>query len=222
MKDYIYTQIQNTQTLLASMLTDIQLMSTLEASAMACIDCLLGGNKLLLAGNGGSAAEAQHIAAEFVNRFAFDRRGLAAMALTTDSSILTSISNDYGYEQIFARQVQAHGRFGDVLIAYSTSGQSPNILRALEAGRDSGIICIGMTGNCGGPMRQSCDFILEVPSADTPKIQEAHMVLGHILCGLVEQMLFNDDFSKYKFEHSDLSGDFIVNPLLLETRAAEF
>ena len=175
---------------MTALLSNNSLISTLEASASACIDCLRGGSKILLAGNGGSAAEAQHIAAEFVNRFALDRRGLSAIALTTDTSILTSIGNDYCYEQLFARQVQAHGRFGDVFIGYSTSGQSPNILRAFEEAREIGMICLGMTGNRGGPMRQLCDFLLEVPSEDTPKIQEAHMVLGHILCGLVEREIF--------------------------------
>lgn len=190
MKDYIYTQISNTKYLLDAMLSDASLLSVLEASATACTDCLRRGNKILLAGNGGSAAEAQHIAAEFVNRFALDRRGLSAIALTTDTSILTSISNDCGYEQLFARQVQAHGRFGDVLIGYSTSGQSPNILHAFKEARKIGMICIGMTGNYGGSMRELCDFLLEIPAKDTPKIQEAHMVLGHILCGLVEYTLF--------------------------------
>jgi D-sedoheptulose 7-phosphate isomerase len=144
----------------------------------------------LLAGNGGSAADAQHIAGEFVSRFAFDRPGLPAIALTTDTSILTAIGNDYGYEKLFARQVQAHGQKGDVFIGYSTSGQSPNVLLALKEARLRGLICIGLTGNRGGPMRELCDYLLEVPSSDTPKIQEGHLVLGHILCGLVENAIF--------------------------------
>jgi len=190
MKDYISTQIAEAQRVMSVMLADEALLSTAEAAARACIDCLQRGGKVLLAGNGGSAADAQHIAGEFVSRFAFDRPGLPAIALTTDTSILTAIGNDYGYEKLFARQVQAHGNKGDVFFGYSTSGKSPNILRAFEEARARGLMCIGLTGNCGGPMRELCDFLFEVPSAETPKIQEGHLVLGHILCGLVENAIF--------------------------------
>jgi len=190
MKNYISKQITEAQRVMAAMLTDAALLETLEAAAQACIACLQHGGKLLLAGNGGSAADAQHIAGEFVSRFAFDRPGLPAMALTTDTSILTAIGNDYGYEKLFARQVQAHGQKGDVFIGYSTSGQSPNVLLAFKEARARGVICIGLTGNRGGPMRDLCDHLLELPSSDTPKIQEGHLVLGHILCGLVERAIF--------------------------------
>jgi D-sedoheptulose 7-phosphate isomerase len=172
------------------MLADTTLMARVEDAAQACIDCMKGGHKIMLAGNGGSAADAQHIAGEFVSRFAFDRPGLPAMALTTDTSILTAIGNDYGYEKLFARQIQAHAQKGDVFIAYSTSGKSPNVLAALEEARIRGVVCIGMTGRSGGPMQSLCEHYLDVPSADTPKIQEGHAVLGHILCGLVERALF--------------------------------
>lgn len=190
MGDYIARQIAEAQRVMAAMLTEDALLEALEAASRACIDCLKNGGKLLLAGNGGSAADAQHIAGEFVSRFAFDRPGLAAIALTTDTSILTAIGNDYGYEKLFARQVQALGQKGDVFIGYSTSGQSPNVLLAFKEARLRGLICIGLTGNRGGPMRELCDYLLEVPSADTPKIQEGHLVLGHILCGLVETAIF--------------------------------
>jgi D-sedoheptulose 7-phosphate isomerase len=190
MKNYISAQIAEAQRVMSAMLADEVLVSTVQASADACIRCFQQGGKILLAGNGGSAADAQHIAGEFVSRFAFDRPGLPAIALTTDSSILTAIGNDYGYEKLFARQVQAHGNKGDVFIGYSTSGKSPNILRAFEESRARGLVCIGLTGNRGGAMRELCDYLLEVPSSDTPKIQEGHLVLGHILCGLVEQALF--------------------------------
>lgn len=190
MKRYIVAQISEAQRVMAAMLADEVLTSTLEAAASACIKCMKAGGKILLAGNGGSAADTQHIAGEFVSRFAFDRPGLPAIALTTDTSILTAIGNDYGYEEIFARQVQAHGNKGDVFFGYSTSGKSPNILRACEAARARGLVCIGLTGNRGGPMWDLCDYLLEVPSADTPKIQEGHLVLGHILCGLVESAIF--------------------------------
>lgn len=190
MKSYIRAQIQETQALMSAMLTDNSLLERVELAADACITALKNGRKLLLAGNGGSAADAQHIAGEFVSRFAFDRPGLPAIALTTDTSILTAIGNDYGYDRLFARQMQAHGQKGDVFIAYSTSGRSPNVIAALKEAKSRGVICIGMMGNRGGPMQEICEHYLAVPSSDTPKIQEGHIVLGHILCGLVEQALF--------------------------------
>ncbi len=190
MINYISNQITETQRVMSSMLVDENLLSALENSAKVCVECLQHGGKILLAGNGGSAADSQHIAGELVSRFAFDRPGLAAIALTTDSSILTSIGNDYGFEKLFSRQVQALGNKGDVFIGYSTSGKSPNILHALKESRTRGLLCIGLTGNRGGVMQELCDYLLEVPSSDTPKIQEGHLVLGHILCGLIEQSLF--------------------------------
>jgi D-sedoheptulose 7-phosphate isomerase len=190
MRDYITGQIHETQRVMSAMLADDALMARVEAAAKACIAALSNSGKILLAGNGGSAADAQHIAGEFVSRFAFDRPGLPAIALTTDTSILTAIGNDYGYDKLFARQVQAHAQKGDVFIAYSTSGKSPNVIAALHEAKSRGVICIGMTGNRGGPMKALCDYFLDVPSADTPKIQEGHAVLGHILCGLVERAMF--------------------------------
>lgn len=190
MRSYITAQIQDAQQVMSAMLADVALLSRVEAAAEACITALRNGGKVLLAGNGGSAADAQHIAGEFVSRFAFDRPGLPAIALTTDTSILTAIGNDYGYDKLFTRQVQAHAQTGDVFIAYSTSGQSLNVIAALREARSRGVVCIGMTGNRGGPMKDLCDHCLDVPSADTPKIQEGHAVLGHILCGLVERALF--------------------------------
>lgn len=190
MRGYINGQIQETQRVMAAMLADDALLARVEAAAEACVTSLRNSGKILLAGNGGSAADAQHIAGEFVSRFAFDRPGLPAIALTTDTSILTAIGNDYGYDKLFARQVQAHAQKGDVFIAYSTSGKSPNVIAALQEARNRGVVCIGMTGNRGGPMKDLCEHYLDVPSADTPKIQEGHAVLGHILCGLVERALF--------------------------------
>jgi D-sedoheptulose 7-phosphate isomerase len=189
-RHYIIDQITVTQQIMADMLNDSSLLARLEEAVTACVQSIRAGGKLLLAGNGGSAADAQHIAGEFVSRFAFDRPGLAAVALTTDTSILTAIGNDYGYEKLFSRQVQALGRPGDVFIGYSTSGRSANVLQAFEGARNAGLVCVGFTGNRGGLMRELCHHLLEVPSAETPKIQEGHLVLGHILCGLVERQIF--------------------------------
>jgi D-sedoheptulose 7-phosphate isomerase len=188
--EFVQSQLVEAQRVMAAMLADEAILATMAASAEACIASLRAGGKILLAGNGGSAADAQHIAGELVSRFAFDRPGLPAIALTTDTSILTAIGNDYGYEELFARQIQANSKEGDVFIGYSTSGRSGNILRAFEEARKRGLVCIGLTGNRGGPMKQLCNHLFEVPSHDTPKIQEGHLVLGHILCGLIESALF--------------------------------
>lgn len=193
MQQYIVSQITEAQRVMSAMLADEELLLILESAATACINSFRQGGKVLIAGNGGSAADAQHIAGELVSRFAFNRPGLPAMALTTDTSILTSIGNDYGFEMLFARQVEAQGNKGDVFIAYSTSGQSPNILCALKAAHAKGLVCIGLTGNQEmNPMLNLCDYLLQVPSLDTPKIQEGHLVLGHILCGLIEYTLFKE------------------------------
>lgn len=191
MQDYIQQQIDEAHRIVGLMRADASLNGRLASAAQAVIRSLQADGKVLFAGNGGSAADAQHMAGEFVSRFMFDRPGLAAVALTTDTSILTAIGNDYGYEKLFERQVQALGRKGDVLVVYSTSGKSPNILRALEAARVRGLVTIGFTGNRGGPMHELCDHVLATPSADTPKIQEGHLIMGHILCGLVERTMFS-------------------------------
>jgi D-sedoheptulose 7-phosphate isomerase len=188
--DRIRSELGETQQLVSALLLDAAVQGQIAACAELCVASLKAGGKILLAGNGGSAADAQHIAGELVSRFAFDRPGLPAIALTTDTSILTAIGNDYGYERLFARQLQALGRSGDVFVAYSTSGQSPNILRALEESRTLGVRSIGLTGNRRGAMVSLCDLCLEVPSASTPKIQEGHLIIGHILCGLIESALF--------------------------------
>lgn len=151
---------------------------------------LSAGNKMLLAGNGGSAADAQHLAGEFLSRLNYDRAPVAALALTTDSSVLTAISNDYGYERVFERQVLGLGCPGDVLIAISTSGRSPNVLNAIAAARSRGLVAVGFTGKSGGEMASLCDLCLCVPSNSTPLIQQLHITAGHIVCGLVEERLF--------------------------------
>ena len=179
-----------TSEMLRAMADDSDISNALSASVESVVVALRAGRKVLIAGNGGSAADSQHIAGEFVSRFAFDRPGLAAIALTTDTSVLTAIGNDYGYEKLFSRQVQALGVPGDVFIGISTSGKSPNVLRALEEARQKGLVTIGMTGNRGGPITSLCDHLLAVPSADTPRIQEGHIVMAHTLCLLVEQAMF--------------------------------
>lgn len=192
MKDYIINQLTETNQLMHDILNDNKLIETIILSAEACINSINSGGKILLAGNGGSAADSQHIAGELVSRFAFDRPGLASIALTTDTSILTAVGNDYGYENLFKRQLQALGRDGDIFFAYSTSGESPNIIKALEYAREINIKTIGFTGNRNGSMLDFCDYCIEIPSADTPKIQEGHLVIGHIICGIIENIIFGD------------------------------
>jgi D-sedoheptulose 7-phosphate isomerase len=154
------------------------------------IDALQRGGKVLFCGNGGSAADAQHLAGELVSRFAFDRPGLAAFALTTDTSVLTAIGNDYGYEHVFRRQVQAVGRPGDVLVAISTSGNSPNVLAALAEARARGLVTVGLTGMAAGRMPPLCDHCICVPAKETPRVQECHIVIGHTICQIVEERMF--------------------------------
>jgi len=192
LKDYIQKSLIDTHQTLDRMVRDELLIAKLEEIAKVSITCLKNGGKILLAGNGGSAADAQHIAGELVSRFEFDRPGLPAIALTTDTSILTAIGNDYGYEKLFARQVQALGNKGDVFIGYSTSGKSKNILNALEESRRKGLICVGFSGNTGGLLPELCDYLLLIPVQTTPRIQEGHLMLGHILCGLIENALFKN------------------------------
>jgi len=151
---------------------------------------LRSGRKVLLFGNGGSAADAQHLAAELVGRFGPDRSPLAAISLSTDTSILTAVSNDYGYEKVFARQIEALGHAGDTAIAISTSGDSPSVLEALDLARSKGLFTVGFTGQTGGKMNDRAEVLFRVPSRQTPRIQETHLLLGHILCELVDRELF--------------------------------
>jgi len=156
------------------------------------VDTFRSGNKLLVMGNGGSAADAQHLAGEIVGRFRLERRGLPAIALSTDSSILTAVGNDYGFEAIFSRQVEALAREGDAVIGISTSGSSPNVLSALRLAREMGCRTVGLLGKDGGSIRELVDIDLTVPGQDTPRIQEGHITIIHILCELVEQALFGE------------------------------
>lgn len=171
------------------LLADEGLQQRLLDVVAACVASLQAGGKILIAGNGGSAADAQHIAAELVARFEFDRPGLAAIALTTDSSALTAIGNDYGFERLFARQVEALGRAGDVFIGLSTSGNSRNVLAALDSAARLGLTRVALCGE-GGRIHALADHVLAVPSAHTPRIQEGHGLIGHALCALIEERLF--------------------------------
>lgn len=186
----VKVEIDRSRETLSAMSADAELQAMVAAVAQACVLALRRGGKVLFCGNGGSAADAQHLAGEFVSRFHFDRSPLAAVALTTDTSVLTAIGNDYGYELVFERQVRGLGRPGDVLVGISTSGRSPNVLRALKAARETGLVTVGMTGNQREAIEGLCDLCIRIPSRETPKIQEGHIVLGHALCGLVEAMMF--------------------------------
>jgi D-sedoheptulose 7-phosphate isomerase len=179
--------------LLKAMAADTRLRKLTLDAVNASVDALKRGNKILFAGNGGSAADAQHWAGELVSRFNFDRPGLAGIALTTDTSILTAIGNDYGYDYVFARQIEALGRPGDVFFAISTSGNSANIVRAIKAARECNIKVVGFTGQGGGAMAELCDICLRMPSTATPKVQEGHEFLGHLICCLIEREMFVDD-----------------------------
>lgn len=165
------------------------LSGSVAAAAELCIASLKAGGKVLFCGNGGSAADAQHLAAELSGRYEMNRPGIAGLALTTDTSALTAIANDFGYDRVFARQVEALGKPGDVLYAISTSGNSPNVVAAIETARALGIRVIAVTGATGGKMREMCDVLLNVPADKAAHIQEMHIAIGHMICGLVERAL---------------------------------
>lgn len=167
-----------------------EFQKSLEECVEAIATCLENGGKLLTCGNGGSAGDAQHIAGEFISRLMYDRPPTAAIALTVDSSVMTAVANDYGYEHVFSRQVLGLGNPGDVLMAISTSGNSPSILRAMEAAREKGMIVIAFTGLTGGKMPPLSDIVVHAPSNSTPFIQQVHIMAAHIVCGLVEERLF--------------------------------
>ena len=189
MQDEIRMSLMATRQVMEDMLADADLQHQLVAAVDLCAQSLSAGQKLLFAGNGGSAAEAQHFSAEMVGRFLKERQPLPSIALNTDTSALTAIGNDYGYEHVFARQVQALGQPGDVLIAMSTSGRSKNLVLAMQAAREKNVKTIALTGSHPRDMGELVDIVLKVPSSHTPQIQEGHLVLGHLLCGMVEQRL---------------------------------
>lgn len=190
-REVIIEQIRQSIEVKNTILSDMDLIEKIGKAADIITDIYRAGNKTLLAGNGGSAADAQHIAGEFVSKFYFDRPAMPSIALTTDTSILTAIGNDYGYDRLFERQVQAQGVKGDVFIGISTSGNSENIIKALAVCKSKDIFAIGLTGESGGKMAGYCDICISVPSCETPRIQESHILIGHIICCLVEENLFS-------------------------------
>lgn len=192
--NYIKEHIADSIKVKDELLNNNFLIELIKKAALEVLNAYKNNKKTLLAGNGGSAADAQHIAGEFVSRFYFDRPGIPSIALTTDTSILTAIGNDYGYENLFSRQIQANGIAGDIFIAISTSGNSKNILKALEVCKEKDIKTIGLTGSDGGLMNNLCDIIIKVPSNCTPRIQESHILIGHIICAIVEEEMFGKGF----------------------------
>ncbi len=186
----ISTRIREHLTAIDGLLRDTEYLDTVSAVATAMTAALRVGGRVFFFGNGGSAADAQHLAAELTGRFLRERRGLPGLALTTNTSILTAIGNDYSFEEIYSRQIQALGNTGDLAVAISTSGTSPNILRAATSAREQGLVTVGLTGAAGGKLRTLVDHCICIPSEQTPRIQEAHILTGHILCELIEAELF--------------------------------
>lgn len=190
----IQSEIEKLAGLLTQIQQDTPLLTSANHIAELCVSALKQGKKILFAGNGGSAADAQHLAAELVSRLRYNRPGLAAIALTTDTSALTAIGNDYAFENIFSRQIESIAQAGDVLIATSTSGKSPNIIKALKAARERGVVTIGFAGMQAPLMAELCDAMLCVPSRETPKIQECHIMFGHIICAIIEDVMFGAEY----------------------------
>jgi D-sedoheptulose 7-phosphate isomerase len=191
-QDYIKSEVTKAIDVMNSILADTHIMTTVENIGKACAASVRDGGKVMFCGNGGSAGDSQHLAAEMVGKLVFDRPGMAGLALTTDTSALTAVGNDFGYEHVFSRQVEALGRAGDVLIGISTSGGSKNVIKAMEVARAKGIKTVAMTGMKRGPMADLADHWIAIPHAETQKIQEGHMVLGHIFCALMEAEIHGD------------------------------
>jgi D-sedoheptulose 7-phosphate isomerase len=185
--DFVEQEISNTIAVYRRFQQSPALIAQLQSAGEACGKALQQGRKILLAGNGGSAADAQHIAAEFIVRLCGDRKALPAIALTTDTSVLTATGNDYGFEQVFSRQVDALGNEGDVFIGISTSGSSPNIVRAMQIAREKRLVTIALTGERPTPLADLADFLLQVPSTRTQNIQEVHIMMGHTICSIAER-----------------------------------
>ena len=205
MIEYIKNQITQSYNTKKNFLDNESNILLIKRICEIAIETYQKGKKILFAGNGGSAADAQHLAGELVSRFYFDRPGLPALALTTDTSILTAIGNDYSFENLFSRQIEANGNTGDLFIGISTSGNSSNILKAIETCKKKGITTVGFTGETGDKLFEVCDFCIKVPSKETPRIQEAHILIGHIICAAVEEALFG---KKLFVEEPDQRSEF--------------
>lgn len=188
--EYIYRSFKESIDCKRRILENDDLVGDIKILADRMTQVLKDGGRVYLAGNGGSAADSQHIAGELVSRFNFDRPGLPGVALTTDTSILTAVSNDYGYQYVFSRQIEALAKRGDMFIGISTSGNSENILYALRKSKELGLYTVGFVGESGGKMVGECDSLIRVPSTNTPTIQESHILIGHVVCGLVENAMF--------------------------------
>ena len=195
MKNYIKDQIKKSYETKQIIYNDNVLLDNIVEVAQKCVELYRGDKKTILAGNGGSAADAQHIAAELVGRYGFDRPSIPSLALTTDTSNLTAIGNDYGYDQVFSRQLEGMGQAGDIFIGISTSGNSVNIIKAFESAKKKGIMTVALTGRDGGKMAKMADIALIVPSDSTPRIQESHILIGHILCDIIEKEIFANGVS---------------------------
>ena len=190
MLDILKDRIESSIRLKSSLLSDQKILATTQSVVQQIVKTYNSNGKVLWCGNGGSAADAQHLAAELSGRFYYDRPPLFSDALHVNTSYVTAVANDYSYDVIYSRLVKAMGRKGDVLIGMSTSGNSPNVVKALEAAKEQGLITVGFTGESGGKMKGLCDHLINIPSTDTPRIQECHMLLGHTICELVERELF--------------------------------
>jgi len=192
MKNYIKDQIKKSFETKQDIYNDDKLLNKIEEVSKMCVELYRGNNKTILAGNGGSAADAQHIAAELVGRYGFDRPSIPSLALTTDTSNLTAIGNDYGYDKIFSRQLEGMGQEGDIFIGISTSGNSKNIINAFNSAKLKNIKTVALVGKDGGKMAQLADISLIIPSYSTPRIQESHILIGHILCDIIEKEIFSN------------------------------
>lgn len=196
MKNYIKEQIKESYELKKNIYENDNLLKEIQNLSQLCIKIYRNGNKTILAGNGGSAADAQHIAAELVGRYGFDRDSLPSLAITTDTSNLTAIGNDYGFDKIYSRQLDGIGQSGDIFIGISTSGNSQNLINAFKIAKKKNIVSVALVGKDGGEMAKLADIVLIIPSNSTPRIQESHILIGHILCDIIEKEIFSDGVGK--------------------------
>lgn len=195
---FIKEQIKSSIEVKQAIFNDNTLLNNIDKAAQVLVNTYKNGCKVLIAGNGGSAGDAQHVAGELVNKLYFDRPGLSCIALSTDTSVLTAVGNDYGFDRIFLRQIEANGNSGDVFIGISTSGNSENIVKAMEFCKTRNIITIGLSGAEKCKLDEVCDHIIKIPSYETPRIQESHLLVEHIICTIVERSIFSEIFELWK------------------------